>query len=393
VKFITGVKLSGTVQYYGANKTPISNAVVTLTPISGVGRSRVSGADGTYTFDSLSTGQYTLAGSKTGTWGGATGGDALLVARHAAGLSLLTETPLLAADVNANGSITGGDALLILRRAVGLDQTFAAGDWVFSPQTVTITNTNVTANISGLAMGDVNASYVPTSGTVFAKSNGSISFNPDGIKNVAPAGTFEIPILGTSDMSLGAVSLRINFPPEMVFCEGITSRFPEFLSRMDERSITIGWTDLSGKNPLQFKSNESLVSLKFSPKVNSGTIAITLDSWSELVDPEGRLIFNAKLSAPVVEITNLSATFELGQNYPNPFNPSTIIAYELSKDTKVSIKVFNALGQQVLTLVDGSQTAGHHEVTCETKFLPSGIYYYKMTAESFSQTKKMIIMK
>jgi hypothetical protein len=127
--------------------------------------------------------------------------------------------------------------------------------------------------------------------------------------------------------------------------------------------------------------------------VNSGTIAITLDSWSELVDPEGRLIFNAKLSAPVVEITNLPTTFELGQNYPNPFNPSTIIAYELPKDTKVSIKVFNALGQQVLTLVDGSQTAGHHEVTCETKFLPSGIYYYKMTAESFSQTKKMIIMK
>ena len=393
VKFITGVKLSGIVQYYGANKTPISNAVVTLTPISGVGRSKVSGADGTYSFDSLNTGQYTLTVSKTGTWGGVTGGDALLVARHAAGLSLLTDTPLLAADANASGSITGGDALLILRRAVGLDQTFAAGDWVFSPQTATVSGTNVTANISGLAMGDVNASYVPSSGTVFAKSNGFISLNPDGIKNVAPVGTFEIPIHGTSDMSLGAVSLRINFPSEIVDFKGATSQLPGFVCYADERSITIGWIDLSGKTPFQFILNEPLVSLKFSPKVNSSTVAIAIDSWSELADAQGGLIPNAKLTAPTVEISDHPTTFALGQNYPNPFNPSTIIAYELPKDMKVSIKVFNALGQQVMTLVDGLQTAGHHEVTCEIKIFPSGIYFYQMTAESFSQTKKMIVMK
>jgi glucuronoarabinoxylan endo-1,4-beta-xylanase len=81
------------------------------------------------------------------------------------------------------------------------------------------------------------------------------------------------------------------------------------------------------------------------------------------------------------------------QNYPNPFNPSTTIKYELPTDEKVSIKVFNMLGQQLLMPIDGFQPAGYHQVTFDTKSLPSGIYFYQMTAGSFVQTKKMILMK
>ena len=85
--------------------------------------------------------------------------------------------------------------------------------------------------------------------------------------------------------------------------------------------------------------------------------------------------------------------FVLLQNYPNPFNPSTVIAYELPKSAEVSLKVFNTLGQQLLKLVDSFQLAGHHEVTLDTKFLPSGIYFYRLTAGSFLQTKKMAVLK
>jgi outer membrane protein assembly factor BamB len=85
--------------------------------------------------------------------------------------------------------------------------------------------------------------------------------------------------------------------------------------------------------------------------------------------------------------------FALLQNYPNPFNPSTVIAYELPISGKVSIKVFNMLGQQIVILADGFQSAGYHEVTFDTKSFPSGIYFYQMTAGSFVQTKKMVFMK
>jgi len=85
--------------------------------------------------------------------------------------------------------------------------------------------------------------------------------------------------------------------------------------------------------------------------------------------------------------------YALFQNYPNPFNPSTIISYELPSNSKVTIKVYNMLGQQLFMLVNDYQSVGYHEVKFESSSLPSGIYFYQMTAGSYVQTKKMILMK
>jgi hypothetical protein len=89
----------------------------------------------------------------------------------------------------------------------------------------------------------------------------------------------------------------------------------------------------------------------------------------------------------------IPAKFSLSQNYPNPFNPSTSIKYDLPTAAKVSIKVFNILGQEVMVLKDGLEHAGFHEVTFANQSLPSGIYFYRMIAGNFVDTKKMILMK
>jgi len=91
-------------------------------------------------------------------------------------------------------------------------------------------------------------------------------------------------------------------------------------------------------------------------------------------------------------------TFSLEQNYPNPFNPSTSIAFNLAVDSKVSLKVFNILGQEVSTLVNGLLTAGSHTVQFNAKNLQSGIYLAKIEAsgidgKSFTSVKKMILNK
>jgi hypothetical protein len=165
--------VTGNVAYASTAATPIGNATVTLTPVSGTSITATSNATtGTYSFSNVPAGTYTLTATKSGNWGGVTGGDALVVARHAATIALMSGLPLTAADVNNSGSVTGADALFIVRRAAGLDASFTAGDWVFTNQQVMITSSNVTANISGLAVGDVNASYIPTSGNAFAKSKG-----------------------------------------------------------------------------------------------------------------------------------------------------------------------------------------------------------------------------
>jgi len=85
--------------------------------------------------------------------------------------------------------------------------------------------------------------------------------------------------------------------------------------------------------------------------------------------------------------------FNLFDNYPNPFNPSTIIRYSIPELSFTSIKIYDALGKEVSSLVNESKSAGIYEVEFNASNLSSGIYYYTLQAGSFTQTKKMILTK
>jgi hypothetical protein len=92
-------------------------------------------------------------------------------------------------------------------------------------------------------------------------------------------------------------------------------------------------------------------------------------------------------------VPNTVKNFKLYQNYPNPFNPSTNISYNINKPGNVELKVYNILGVEVSTLVNEYQTAGEHSIKFNADNLPSGIYFYKLEAGSFSQIKKMTLLK
>jgi len=85
--------------------------------------------------------------------------------------------------------------------------------------------------------------------------------------------------------------------------------------------------------------------------------------------------------------------FELLQNYPNPFNPTTKIKYQIPDGGLVSLQVYNLLGEVVTTLVNAEQPVGQYEVDFDATSLPNGIYFYKLQAGSFADTKKMILLK
>lgn len=98
-------------------------------------------------------------------------------------------------------------------------------------------------------------------------------------------------------------------------------------------------------------------------------------------------------SSEITINNSVPSEFNLSQNYPNPFNPATIINYSLPQNSDVLLKVYDALGKEVATLVDGRQDAGKYEVTFNASRLSSGTYFYTITAGSFNQTRKMILMK
>ena len=91
--------------------------------------------------------------------------------------------------------------------------------------------------------------------------------------------------------------------------------------------------------------------------------------------------------------TNLPATYSLSQNYPNPFNPATIISYQLSAISNVTLKVYDILGREIKTLVNQRQNAGTYHVSFDATGLSSGVYFYRIVAGGFSETKKLLLLK
>ncbi|MEK9137846.1 MAG: T9SS type A sorting domain-containing protein, partial [Bacteroidota bacterium] len=98
-------------------------------------------------------------------------------------------------------------------------------------------------------------------------------------------------------------------------------------------------------------------------------------------------------------------TFGLAQNYPNPFNPTTTITYTLPSQSvsraegrvgvgsHVTLRLYNLIGQQVAELVNSSQVPGRYQVTLDASSLPSGIYFYRINAGSFTETKKLTLVR
>jgi hypothetical protein len=121
------------------------------------------------------------------------------------------------------------------------------------------------------------------------------------------------------------------------------------------------------------------------------------------LDFNGTFVYSPEVDAEV-KAPNI---FSLEQNYPNPFNPSTKIKYTIpdvalrqaQSDILVTLKVYDILGNEIATLVNEEQPAGSYEIefnsvgTNRDLSLPSGIYFYKLQAGNFIQTKKMILLK
>jgi hypothetical protein len=100
------------------------------------------------------------------------------------------------------------------------------------------------------------------------------------------------------------------------------------------------------------------------------------------------------LITSVANFTNeIPRKFNLNQNYPNPFNSSSVIKYSIPNSSEVTLKIFNTLGEEIETLVNDEKPVGTYEVNWNAFNLPSGVYFYRLQAGTFVQTRKMILLK
>jgi hypothetical protein len=119
----------------------------------------------------------------------------------------------------------------------------------------------------------------------------------------------------------------------------------------------------------------------------AGNERVKIANWLETGNPEGGNAVEDRAGH------RIPADLTLNQNYPNPFNPVTLIAYSVPVSGRVSLKVFNALGQEVATVFEGIRQAGKHTASFDGAGIPAGIYFYRLEAEGVTLTKKFVLAK
>ncbi|MCC6550315.1 MAG: T9SS type A sorting domain-containing protein, partial [Ignavibacteriaceae bacterium] len=184
-----------------------------------------------------------------------------------------------------------------------------------------------------------------------------------------------------------------------------------FKGSVDAGVVRLEWTTATELNNSGFEierksQNGSFVNVGFKqgfgttsePKVYSFTDnSVSAGNFTyrlKQVDHDGTSTYSPEIE---VEVT-APAEFSLSQNYPNPFNPATTIKFGLRVESRVSLKIFNTLGQEVMLLINENREAGVHSLSFDASKLSSGVYFYKIEANgvdgsTFAETKKMILTK
>ncbi len=108
---------------------------------------------------------------------------------------------------------------------------------------------------------------------------------------------------------------------------------------------------------------------------------------------ENKPVWGTCPDATTIEAEGVPIAFTLEQNYPNPFNPATVIGYQLPVSSEVRLEVYDMLGRRVAVLENGMRTAGRHQVAFDASSLSSGMYFYRIQAGEFAETRKMMLVK
>lgn len=204
--------------------------------------------------------------------------------------------------------------------------------------------------------------------------------------------------LGIADITIPIYVINISPVDQTLFLVNTEEQLPNSWSY--ELCLDLcyppGYDSITTSQPLH--SLDTLeASVHFLPNLDTAGTGYLQVQFGTMHNPTARTTFNLTASTEPTAVgdpVNSSVKeFKLNQNYPNPFNPTTTISYAIPRRSDVSLKVYNIVGQEVATLVNGEKEPGTYSVYFNGSELSSGIYFYKITAGSFSTVRKMILLK
>ncbi len=368
---IIGTALNGvTIQLVDSLSNVVVATTTTVTEIGGTTDTPTWTA-GYFEFTNIPHATYYLRASSTKPWGGVTANDALYIKRHSAVIpgATLTGLALKAGDVNMSGYDNATDALKLQLRLVGLVSSFEATDWVFditNTSTITYTGTPMVKDIKALATGDVNKSFIP--GT--AKAIEYTNLQKEGISLVNNSQEFEMPIRVNDVLSLGAVTLELNFNQSLIDVRSITSPLSGFEYKISNGKLMLAWANTTA---VKLNANDVLLTLKVKAKdvLTSTAELFSYANTTEFADENGKVLDFSSLK------TNSIATDATAYGisvYPNPFKNNAEIDYNVIEGANVKLVIYNAVGQRMEVLVDEYKTAGNYTFNLNTSNFTSGVY-------------------
>ena len=406
---VVGNSLSGIMKYNNEPQTPMNRVTLKLTP----GNATVTtGENGHYSFPGLCAGKYTIAVTDNRKdVGGINSTDAGAVNYWSTHFGSIEQVKFMAGDVNKNNFLSSDDALLIQRYFV-FNEAFlsaASSPWSYWKTGASIVSNSVPyeqgnsskpwptaitvavgGNVSnfdlyGMCTGDFNGSLTPTT---LKSASWSMMLTTSSNMQVGANQEFELPLRAGSAMEVGAVSMILEIPSGLVNVQDVIvngSNVPVMWA-VKGNELRIGW---NASTPVNVAQDGSLVTLKlkttkaFTPG-QSIDLALIYNPLNEIADGsfnvvEGATLVVAQVANLTVGIQEISESKGLViRNYPNPFSNTTTVTYTLPVDGKVTIIVYDQLGQSVATLVDAAQRAGEYSIRMEGTKLVPGIYIAKL---------------
>jgi hypothetical protein len=299
-------------------------------------------------------------------------------------ITLTVEMRIPFGDASGNGSLSTIDAVEILRYVVGLPGADITGDefYVADVSGNGVVNTVDAALILRKLVDD---EYVfPVEGGAGKALVGDATLGWELSENADE--TNMVVRLGLKDdvSGVNAVSYTVSYDAASVKIGSVENTLPDgwMISHYDDEQGTLKFA-MVGLNAINNPSDLVTVSFEM---LNGAAMVNPITAIGSIND-------NTAQELDELELKVVPSEFALSQNFPNPFNPTTNINYQLPVESMVNITVYNMVGQKVATLVNEVKPAGVHIVNLDMSSFSSGSYIYRITADGFSSTKTMMLIK